>query len=73
MTEVTKGSAGKERITGVVWTDAEGVQHTTHAPLTVVADGIWSNFRKRMTESKPSTVSYFVGASRTVRWLSLPL
>lgn len=62
VTEPCKAAGpGKQRITGVTWADKSGQSHTVMAPLTVVADGIWSNFRRRMTPSRASTVSYFVG------------
>lgn len=40
---------------------ADGVAKTVHAPLTFLCDGCFSRFRKDLSQSCPTTDSYFVG------------
>ncbi|XP_006148082.1 squalene monooxygenase [Tupaia chinensis] len=49
-------------VTGVQYKDKEtGDIKELHAPLTVVADGLFSKFRKNLVSSKVSVSSHFVG------------
>ncbi|XP_007538627.2 squalene monooxygenase isoform X1 [Erinaceus europaeus] len=49
-------------VTGVQYKDKEtGVIKELHAPLIVVADGLFSKFRKNLISSKVSVSSHFVG------------
>lgn len=63
--EVTKKGAAPH-VYGISWRDAENVSHESFAPLTVMCDGLWSNFRKKMTTAKPQALSHYVGALRCV-------
>ncbi|XP_057648767.1 squalene monooxygenase [Chionomys nivalis] len=49
-------------VTGVQYKDKEtGDTKELHAPLTVVADGLFSKFRKNLVSNKVSVSSHFVG------------
>lgn len=49
-------------ILGVQYKDKEtGDTKELHAPLTIVADGLFSKFRKNLTSNKVSITSHFVG------------
>lgn len=51
-----------DAVVGVQYRDKEtGDIQELHAPLTVVADGLFSKFRKNLTSSKVSVSSHFVG------------
>ncbi|KAK2498793.1 hypothetical protein MC885_007578 [Smutsia gigantea] len=51
-----------DAVVGVQYKDKEtGDIKELHAPLTVVADGLYSKFRKNLTSSKVSVSSHFVG------------
>ncbi|ERE62947.1 squalene monooxygenase isoform X2 [Cricetulus griseus] len=51
-----------DTVTGVQYKDKEtGDTKELHAPLTVVADGLFSKFRKNLISSKVSVSSHFVG------------
>ncbi|XP_014709526.1 squalene monooxygenase [Equus asinus] len=51
-----------DAVVGVQYKDKEtGDIKELHAPLTVVADGIFSRFRKNLISSKVSVTSHFVG------------
>lgn len=51
-----------DAVVGVQYRDKEtGDIKELHAPLTVVADGIFSKFRKNLISSKVSVTSHFVG------------
>ncbi len=41
--------------------DAYFFPQTLHAPLTIVADGCFSKFRRHLVQEKPVTKSHFVG------------
>ena len=58
---ITEPCRGKDRILGVEWSDPSGKMRRATAPLTVLCDGIWSNFRRKMTTAEPCKVSHFVG------------
>uniref|UniRef100_A0A8D0AZP0 Squalene monooxygenase n=1 Tax=Salvator merianae TaxID=96440 RepID=A0A8D0AZP0_SALMN len=51
-----------ERIVGIQYRDKEsGEMKELHAPLTVVADGLFSKFRKNLISSQVKVPSHFVG------------
>ncbi|KAL7984073.1 hypothetical protein Chor_002643 [Crotalus horridus] len=51
-----------ECVAGIVYKDKEtGDTKELHAPLTVVADGLFSKFRKNLISSKVKVSSHFVG------------
>ncbi|XP_016071566.1 PREDICTED: squalene monooxygenase isoform X1 [Miniopterus natalensis] len=51
-----------DAVVGVQYRDKEtGDIQELHAPLTVVADGLFSKFRKNLTSNKVSVSSHFVG------------
>ncbi|KAI5140504.1 Squalene Monooxygenase [Manis pentadactyla] len=51
-----------DAVVGVQYKDKEtGDIKELHAPLTVVADGLFSKFRKNLTSNKVSVLSHFVG------------
>ncbi|KAI8378891.1 squalene epoxidase-domain-containing protein [Choanephora cucurbitarum] len=51
-----------ERVVGVVSTSAESDQEEYHyAPLTLIADGLFSKFRKEFTDRQTRVISHFVG------------
>ena len=56
-------AADPEAVMGITWTDAAGTPRCTLAPLTVMADGMYSGSRKSLHApgAKPRTASYFCG------------
>lgn len=50
-----------ESVLGVKYKTKDGEVHEVKAPLTVVADGCFSKFRKTLVSMEPKTVSHFVG------------
>ncbi|KAL0076934.1 squalene epoxidase-domain-containing protein [Phycomyces blakesleeanus] len=60
-----------DRIIGVLASDKEGKEKRFTAPLTIVADGIFSRFRKDFTTKTPDVRSNFVGF--IMKDLNLPL
>jgi squalene monooxygenase len=50
-----------ERVVGIVWQDAEGRESLVTARLTIVANGMFSIFRKELHQSAPVKVSHFCG------------
>lgn len=52
-----------ERIVGVAWmpNDGDGKERMSLAPLTVVADGMYSALRPAVHSEAPKTISYFCG------------
>ncbi|KAI8079955.1 squalene epoxidase-domain-containing protein [Halteromyces radiatus] len=52
---------GNEKVVGVVAQIKDRSEEKFYAPLTIVADGLFSKFRKEMTTKTPDVRSYFVG------------
>ncbi|CAO3599362.1 unnamed protein product [Absidia cylindrospora] len=52
---------GHEKVIGVTSQVKGGSEEKYYAPLTLVADGLFSKFRKEMTTKTPDVRSYFVG------------
>ncbi|GAA5816622.1 hypothetical protein MFLAVUS_010152 [Mucor flavus] len=52
---------GSEKVIGVVGSFKEGKEETFYAPLTLVADGIFSKFRREFTQVQTKVMSHFVG------------
>ncbi|CAO3647643.1 unnamed protein product [Cunninghamella echinulata] len=52
---------GNEKVIGVVAQTKDGQEYKFFAPLTIVADGLFSKFRKELTTKTPDIRSYFVG------------
>lgn len=50
-----------DRITGVVCSDKMGNEINVHAKITVVADGIFSGFRKQLVSAKEEITGFFLG------------
>lgn len=50
-----------EKVIGVVASVKEAKEEKIYAPLTLVADGIFSKFRKEFTTNSPNIQSHFVG------------
>lgn len=50
-----------ESIGGVLCLDKNGNTYQVHAKLTIVADGIFSSFRKQMVAAKEENTGYFLG------------
>ncbi|KAI8086717.1 squalene epoxidase-domain-containing protein [Halteromyces radiatus] len=63
---------GLEQVIGVrAQEKGKDIQEEFYAPLTIVADGIFSKFRKEFTDTKPDIRSQFVGF--IVKNLDLPM
>lgn len=54
-------SPADDRVVGLRWTDETGAPRITKAPLTIVADGMWSRLRKQLQESPVIDTSSFCG------------
>ncbi|CEG64142.1 Putative Squalene monooxygenase [Rhizopus microsporus] len=52
---------GEDKVVGVSAQDKSGQEFKFYAPLTIVCDGIFSKFRKEITEKTPDVRSNFVG------------
>ncbi|KAI9355566.1 squalene epoxidase-domain-containing protein [Pilaira anomala] len=52
---------GTDKVIGVVTSMKEGQEEKFYAPLTLIADGIFSKFRKEFTEVQTQVMSHFVG------------
>lgn len=50
-----------EKVIGVATSTKEGKEESFYAPLTLVADGIFSKFRKEFTDVQTDVMSHFVG------------
>jgi squalene monooxygenase len=50
-----------EAVIGVIATKADRTEVRAFAPLTIVADGLFSKFRKEITDLTPDVRSNFVG------------
>lgn len=59
--EAAAATAAKEGAGGQQQEDEERVTREVRAPLTVVADGIWSGLRKCANTNRPQKMSTFVG------------
>lgn len=53
--------ADSEKVIGVVAATKDGKEEKIYAPLTLVADGIFSKFRKEFTDRQTNVMSHFVG------------
>jgi squalene monooxygenase len=51
----------EDAVTGIVATTSDRTEVRAYAPLTIVADGLFSKFRKEITELTPEVRSNFVG------------
>lgn len=52
---------GTDKVIGVSTSMKEGKEEKFYAPLTLIADGIFSKFRKEFTEVQTQVMSHFVG------------
>ncbi|KAL1926909.1 hypothetical protein VTP01DRAFT_5239 [Rhizomucor pusillus] len=60
----------EDRVIGVIAKSREEPEEKFYAPLTIVADGLFSKFRQEFTEKKPDVRSHFVGFE--IKDLTLP-
>lgn len=49
------------QVCGVTYKDSSNTVHEVRAPLTIVCDGCFSNFRKNFFQNKPESTTCFVG------------
>ncbi|CDH51967.1 squalene monooxygenase erg1 [Lichtheimia corymbifera JMRC:FSU:9682] len=60
-----------DRVIGVLANPKDGKEEKFYAPLTLVADGLFSKFRKEFTEKTPDVRSYFAGFE--IKGLTMPM